>query len=70
MAKVEEIKKPEEKDKKEDWTPDQPLADADDEAEVQRRHRAQRRLKYLDEQVDKDDKKPKKVASGERRSIW
>jgi hypothetical protein len=63
--------KPEEKpnDPPKEWTPDQPLEDADDEAEVQRRHRAQRRMKYLDEQAEASSKKPR-GKPGERRSLF
>ena len=52
-----------EKDKKDDpkpWTPDQPLEDADDEAEAQVRARRSARLKYLEEQVSKPPAKDKK----------
>lgn len=57
------------KDEPKEWTPDQPLPDADDETEVQRRHAAQRRLKYLDEQAEAASKKPK-GGKGERRSLF
>jgi hypothetical protein len=63
---------PKEETKKEEpkeWTPDQPLPDSEDETEVQRRHAAQRRLKYLDEQADAASKKPAKKP-GERRSLF
>lgn len=57
-----------EKDEPKEWSPDQPLPDADDEAEVQRRHAAQRRMKYLDEQAETAGKKSAK--KGERRSLF
>ena len=65
MAKAEPEPKPELKE----WTPDQPLPDEEDENEVQRRHAAQRRLKYLDEQADKKTK-PGKPEKPERRKLF
>ena len=64
--------KPEEKppDQPEEWTPDKPMPDADDETDVQRKHMAQRRLKYLEEQSEKNSKNKKKGDKTERRSLF
>jgi hypothetical protein len=44
------------------WTPDQPLPDKDDEAEVDREARARARLDFLRTQYNKEQpgKKPKR----------
>lgn len=62
-------KEKEEKEEVKDWTPDQPMPDPEDETEVQRRHQAQRRLKYLDEQAEKTGK-GKKEEKVERRKLF
>jgi len=48
-----------------EWTPDQPLEDADDEKEVQRRARANARLRHLEEGLTKPPEK-----KGERKKLF
>lgn len=55
------------KDEEKEWTPDQPLEDEEDEAEVQRRARATARLNHLTEQIQKPKKKKDEP---EKRHIW
>ena len=57
MAKEEKEEKP--------WTPDQPLPDEEDEKEVNRRARANARLRYIEESVSKPPKK-----KGERKKLF
>lgn len=63
-------KEKEEKPEEIPWTPDKPLGDDDDEAEVQRRARANARLKHLESQYESapPDKKDKK--DGKKKSLW
>lgn len=61
MAKKEEEEQPEA------WTPDKPIPDEDGEAEAQRRHMMNRRLKFLDDEADKGNKKKK---PGEKPKLW
>jgi hypothetical protein len=61
-------KKPDEvDDPPEQWTPDKPIPDEDGEAEAQRRHMMNRRLKFLDDEADKSNKKKK---PGEKPKLW
>lgn len=64
MAKVED------KDEPKEWTPDQPMPDADDETEVQRKHQATRRLKWLEEQTNGKGGKGGKGGKSEKRSLF
>jgi hypothetical protein len=66
-----------EEDKKEDkkieeipWTPDKPLADEEDEAECQRRARAEARKAHLIGTFSKEPEKVKKKEDGKRRPLW
>lgn len=61
-------KKPDDEPEPEVWTPDKPLPDEDDEAQVQRRLAADRRMAYLREQAEKGSKKPK--GKGEKAPLW
>jgi len=59
---------PDEKPDPKPWSPDQPLEDADDEAETQRRARAEARLNHLrggyEKPPEPGDKKKKKKLFG------
>lgn len=45
------------------WKPDQPLPDADDEKEAQRRAQANARVKFLTDQLTPPPPEPKKKKS-------
>lgn len=45
------------------WKPDQPLPDADDEKEAQRRAQAAARVKFLEKQYGPEEPQPKKKKS-------
>ena len=51
------------------WTPDQPLEDAEDEAETQRRARATARLNHLTKTLE-TPADPKKKKDGKKSSLW
>lgn len=63
MAKKEE-------DDPKPWTPDQPLDDEEDEAEVQRRARATLRLNHLTEEMTKPPKKKGEPDPKKKHSLW
>lgn len=54
----------------EEWTPDKPFPDADDEADVQNMYRKRKRLNYLEEQDKKKREEEENKNKPKKRSAW